>query len=109
MAITGRIKIIGHLGYPNESFKAPVIHNPYFERHNIDAVIVPMGCTAEDYAAFLKLVFKLSNIRGLGQRPLTARRASQRLRSVKHMPMARQNRPVRSRRTWRRLPRRDRT
>ena len=64
MAITGRTKIIAHLGYPTESFKAPMIYNPYFERHKIDAVVVPMGCKAEDYAAFLKLVFKLSNIHG---------------------------------------------
>src|SRR5258708_28953953 len=62
MAISGRTKIIAHLGYPTESFKAPMIYNPYFERHDIDAVVVPMGCKAEDYAAFLKLVFNLSNI-----------------------------------------------
>ena len=64
MAISGRTKVIAHLGYPTESFKAPMIYNPYFERHDIDAVVVPMGCKAEDYAAFLKLVFKLSNIHG---------------------------------------------
>jgi shikimate dehydrogenase len=64
MAINGRTKIIAHLGYPTESFKAPMIYNPYFERHSIDAVVVPMGCKAENYAAFLKLVFKLSNIHG---------------------------------------------
>jgi shikimate dehydrogenase len=64
MAISGRTKVIAHLGYPTESFKAPMIYNPYFERHNIDAVVVPMGCKAEDYAAFLKLVFRLSNIHG---------------------------------------------
>ena len=64
MTISGRTKLIAHLGYPTESFKAPLIYNPYFEKHNIDAVVVPMGCKAEDYAAFLKLVFKLSNIHG---------------------------------------------
>ena len=64
MAITGHTKIIAHLGYPTESFKAPMIYNPYFERHKIDAVVVPMGCKAEDYPDFLKLVFKLSNIHG---------------------------------------------
>jgi len=42
MAITGRTKIIAHLGYPTESFKAPMIYNPYFERHKIDAVVVPI-------------------------------------------------------------------
>jgi shikimate dehydrogenase len=64
MAISGRTKVIAHLGYPTGSFKAPMIYNPYFERHDIDAVVVPMGCKTEDYAAFLKLVFKLSNIHG---------------------------------------------
>src|ERR1700738_2680826 len=62
--ISGKTKLIAHLGYPTESFKAPMIYNPYFEKYNIDAVVVPMGCNPEDYAAFLKLVFKLSNIHG---------------------------------------------
>src|SRR3954469_3448996 len=64
MTISGRTKLIAHLGYPTESFKAPMIYNPYFEKHDIDAVVVPMGCKAEDYPTFLKLVFKLSNIHG---------------------------------------------
>jgi shikimate dehydrogenase len=64
MTISGRTKLIAHLGYPTESFKAPMIYNPYFDKHGIDAVVVPMGCKAESYAAFLKLVFKLSNIHG---------------------------------------------
>lgn len=62
--ISGTTKLIAHLGYPTESFKAPLIYNPYFEKMGIDAVVVPMGCKAEDFAAFLKLVFKLSNIHG---------------------------------------------
>jgi shikimate dehydrogenase len=62
--ITGHTKLIAHLGYPTSSFKAPMIYNPYFQQHGIDAVVVPMGCKADDYAAFLKLVFKLSNIHG---------------------------------------------
>jgi shikimate dehydrogenase len=62
--IRGTTKLIAHLGYPTESFKAPMIYNPYFEKHGIDAVVVPMGCKADDYAAFLPLVFKLSNIHG---------------------------------------------
>jgi shikimate dehydrogenase len=62
--ITGTTKLIAHLGYPTESFKAPMIYNPYFAAHGIDAVVVPMGCKPEDYARFLPLVFKLSNIHG---------------------------------------------
>jgi shikimate dehydrogenase len=62
--ISGKTKLIAHFGYPTESFKAPMIYNPYFEKHGIDAVVVPMGCKPEDYPAFLRLVFKLSNIHG---------------------------------------------
>ena len=62
--ISGRTKLIAHLGYPTENFKAPMIYNPYFEREKIDAVVVPMGCRAEDYPTFFKLVFKLSNAHG---------------------------------------------
>ncbi|WP_316359844.1 shikimate dehydrogenase [Devosia sp.] len=62
--ISGKTKLIAHLGYPTESFRAPMIYNPYFEKHGIDAVVVPMGCKSEDYADFVKLVFRLSNIHG---------------------------------------------
>lgn len=41
-----------------------MIYNPFFEKHGIDAVVVPMGCKADDYAEFLRLVFRLSNIHG---------------------------------------------
>ena len=53
--IDGKTKLIAHLGYPTESFKAPMIYNPYFDKHKINAVVVPMGCKAENYAEFLKL------------------------------------------------------
>ncbi|WP_312950545.1 shikimate dehydrogenase [Agrobacterium sp.] len=62
--ISGSTKLIAHLGFPTHSFKAPLIYNPYFEKNGIDAVVVPMGCRPEDYTAFLKLVFRLSNIHG---------------------------------------------
>ena len=62
--ITGKTKLIAHLGYPTESFKAPMIYNPFFRKHGIDAVVMPLGCKVDDYAAFLPLVFKLSNIHG---------------------------------------------
>ena len=62
--ISGKTQLIAHLGVPTESFRAPMIYNPYFERHGIDVVVVPMGCRAEDYADFLRGLFRLSNIRG---------------------------------------------
>jgi shikimate dehydrogenase len=62
--ISGRTTLIAHIGYPTETFKAPLIYNPYFENADIDAVVVPMGVRAEDYRDFLKSIFCLTNIRG---------------------------------------------
>jgi shikimate dehydrogenase len=63
--ISGRTTLIAHVGYPTESFKAPLIYNPWFERNGIDAVVVPMGVKEEDYPSFFREVVKLTNIRGL--------------------------------------------
>lgn len=62
--ISGTTRLIAHIGYPTATFKAPMIYNPWFDAQGIDAVVVPMGCKADDYAAFLPLVFRLSNIHG---------------------------------------------
>src|SRR4051812_25015461 len=62
--IDGKTKLIAHLGYPTYSFKAPMIYNPYFREHRINAIVVPMGCKPADYPDFLTLVFRLSNIHG---------------------------------------------
>jgi len=64
MIISGHTRFIAHLGVPTESFKAPMIYNPWFEARGIDAVVVPMGCEADDFAAFLPLLFRMRNIAG---------------------------------------------
>lgn len=62
--INGHTELIAHIGFPTHAFKAPMIYNPWFEKAGINAVVVPMGCQAQDYPDFLRSVFKLSNIRG---------------------------------------------
>ena len=37
--ISGSTTLIAHIGYPTETFKAPLIYNPYFEKARIDAVV----------------------------------------------------------------------
>ena len=64
MQINGNTELIAHIGFPTHSFKAPMIYNPWFEAAGVNAVVVPMGCRDNDYAAFLRALFKLSNIRG---------------------------------------------
>ena len=62
--ISGRTRLIAHLGYPTETFTAPMIYNPWFEKSGIDAVVMPMGVQADDYPSFLKSLFRLSNLHG---------------------------------------------
>jgi shikimate dehydrogenase len=62
--ISGTTTLIAHLGYPTHTFKSSLICNPWFDKHGIDAAVVPMGIKAEDYPDFFRSVFTLTNIRG---------------------------------------------
>jgi len=62
--ISGKTTLIAHLGYPTFAFKAPLIYNPWFEKNDIDAVVVLMGVKAGEYPEFFRCLFKLTNIRG---------------------------------------------
>jgi shikimate dehydrogenase len=62
--ISGRTRFLAHLGVPTESFKAPMIYNPYFEAAGVDCVVVPMGCEVEDFPKFLPVLFRMRNIAG---------------------------------------------
>ncbi|MEX8518503.1 MAG: shikimate dehydrogenase [Leptothrix sp. (in: b-proteobacteria)] len=62
--ISGKTTLIAHIGYPTESFKAPMIYNPWFDKQGIDAVVMPMGVKADDYAAAIQVLRKFTNLRG---------------------------------------------
>lgn len=62
--ISGKTALIAHLGYPTESFKAPMIYNPWFEKRGIDAVVVPMGVKPGDYAGTLAALARVTNLKG---------------------------------------------
>ena len=62
--VTGRTRLIVHLGYPTESFKAPMIYNPWFEMKGINAVVVPVGVEAPHYPALLQALFSTTNVHG---------------------------------------------
>ena len=62
--ISGKTTLIAHIGFPTESFKAPMIYNPWFDKHGIDAAVIPMGVRPEDFALGLKAIFRMSNVRG---------------------------------------------
>jgi len=62
--INGLTRLIAHIGHPTHTFKSPLIYNPYFEAAGINAVVVPMDCTAANFAQVLQAVFSLGNTIG---------------------------------------------
>jgi shikimate dehydrogenase len=62
--ITGKTRLIAHFGYPTESFKAPMIYNPWFDMKGIDVVVVPIGVEAANYADVMKSLFRTTNVHG---------------------------------------------
>jgi shikimate dehydrogenase len=62
--ISGKTRLIAHVGFPTESFRAPLIYNPWFESRGIDAVVVPMGVKSEDYPAALGAIRRFTNFHG---------------------------------------------
>lgn len=62
--INGLTKIIAHIGYPTQTFKSPMIYNPYFQHHGINAVVVPFACQSDNFPDFLRSVFRNENTLG---------------------------------------------
>jgi shikimate dehydrogenase len=62
--ISGTTALVAHMGYPTHTFKSSLICNPWFEKHGVDAVVVPMGVKPQDYVDVFRSVFRLTNIRG---------------------------------------------
>ena len=62
--ISGKTRLIAHLGYPTEGFKAPLVYNPWFDLKGIDAMVIPMGVKAENYVDTLKVLRTFTNFHG---------------------------------------------
>ncbi|RPD83744.1 shikimate dehydrogenase [Neisseria weixii] len=64
MNINGLTQVIAHIGYPTQTFKSPMIYNPYFEAADINALVVPFSSQTPVYPDFLKSVFTCENVIG---------------------------------------------
>ena len=62
--ITGETKLIAHVGYPTSTFKSPMIYNPWFERRDVNAVVMPLGVRAQDFAAAFPQISRFTNFHG---------------------------------------------
>jgi shikimate dehydrogenase len=62
--IDGLTELIALIGHPMHTVKSPQIYNPHFEAAGINALVVPMDCRPEHFAALLRSFFALQNARG---------------------------------------------
>ncbi|WP_217490487.1 shikimate dehydrogenase family protein [Franconibacter pulveris] len=64
LMISGHTRLIAHLGFPTESFKAPMIYNPWFAANGLDINVMPMGVKPEAYPELLRSLFRTTNVIG---------------------------------------------
>ncbi len=62
--LDGTSRLILHLGYPTESFRAPLIYNPYFASIGLKMAVIPMGLKAEDFDSVFPRPFRITNAHG---------------------------------------------
>jgi shikimate dehydrogenase len=62
--LNGNTKVIAHVGYPTGTFKSPMIYNPWFEKRGINAAVVPLGVTRENFRAAFPEICRFTNFHG---------------------------------------------
>ena len=63
-ALRGTSTLLAHIGYPTHGFRSPSIYNPWFAAQGIDAAVVPMAVTADDFAQVFPSLMRIRNVRG---------------------------------------------
>jgi shikimate dehydrogenase len=62
--LNGDTRLIAHVGYPTTTFKSPMIYNPWFAKHGINAAVVPLGVRAENFASAFPEICRFTNFHG---------------------------------------------
>ena len=65
MTITGNTRVFLILGDPVAQVRAPEAFNRLFEKHGVDAVLVPAAVPTESFERFARTVLEARNIEGL--------------------------------------------
>lgn len=63
--ITGTTRVFHILGDPVEQVRAPELFNHLFQRHGVDAVLVPAAVSSADLTRYVSSVFSARNMGGL--------------------------------------------
>jgi shikimate dehydrogenase len=62
--LNGDTKIIAHVGYPTSTFKSPMIYNPWFDKKGVNACVVPLGVTADNFRLAFQEICRFTNFYG---------------------------------------------
>ncbi|MBV9289768.1 MAG: shikimate dehydrogenase [Hyphomicrobiales bacterium] len=62
--LNGDTKLIAHVGYPTTTFKSSMIYNPWFEKRQINAAVVPMGVRRDDFGRAFPEICRFTNFHG---------------------------------------------
>ena len=65
MTITGNTQVFMIVGDPVAQVRAPEVYNQLFQRHGVDAVLVPMKVAADRLPGFVRNAFGAQNLAGL--------------------------------------------
>jgi len=65
MNITGKTRVFMIVGDPVAQVRAPEVYNHLFQRHGIDAVLVPMKVAPAHLAGFVRQAFAAQNLGGM--------------------------------------------
>jgi shikimate dehydrogenase len=63
--ISGTTRIFPVIGWPVEQVKAPALFNAYFQRHGIDARVVPLKVKPEAYVDAVRMLMSFENVGGI--------------------------------------------
>lgn len=65
LEISGTTRIFPVIGWPVAQVKAPALFNAYFQRHGLDARVVPLKIPPHDYIAAVKMLMAIENVGGI--------------------------------------------
>ena len=63
--ISGTTRVFPVIGWPVEQVKAPALFNAYFQRHDIDARVVPLKVRPEAYQDAVRMLMSFENVGGI--------------------------------------------
>jgi shikimate dehydrogenase len=63
--ISGTTRIFPVIGWPVEQVKAPALFNAYFQRHDIDARVIPLKVPPKDYVNAVRTLMAMENVGGI--------------------------------------------